>query len=451
MAHSMFLLGHHIGHSFSPAMWNHLFATRGMDVSYGLRDVAAADLAEVRTELESGDIVAANVTMPHKHWAATEAASATAEVVATGAANFLLPTRTGLEAANTDVVGARALLAMRGPFRRVTILGAGGTAAAVLAALTGLTDEVMIVNRTMERGERLAGRFATRFSSVEVKPWERRDELASVADLLVNTVPVTAGAPIDVDLLDEAAVIYDVNYRAHPTDFQHAITARGMAWCDGLSHLAAQAIPMLRLLPLGLGRDAAAALVAGLAAASGRPIRAWGGPLPAALPSRVVLTGFMGTGKSAVALLLARRLGFDAVDTDQIIEARHGSIPEIFATDGEAAFRAMERAVVAEIQNRDRVVIATGGGLMLDPENARRLGSGARVFCLTADSAAVVRRIEADRTRLRPLLDAPDPSLRIDELLAARTAGYRRFVQIDTTNHPAAEVADRIAAMFFVT
>jgi len=103
------------------------------------------------------------------------------------------------------------------------------------------------------------------------------------------------------------------------------------------------------------------------------------------------------------------------------------------------------------MESRDRVVIATGGGLMLDPDNARCLERGGRTFCLAADPATIMRRIEADRSGPRPLLDTPDPARRIAELLAARTPAYRRFIQIDTTNHTAAEVADRIAELLFVT
>lgn len=446
----MFLVGHHIGHSYSPAMWNHLFTGRGLDVTYGLRDVPADDLPGVRTELDSGDVVAANVTMPYKRWAAAGADSATVDVRDTGAANLLRPTSAGMDAANTDVVGARALLAMRGPYRRVTILGAGGTAAAISAALVGLTDEVTIVNRTEEHGKQLARRWAGRFGSIAAEPWERRNEVAAGADLVVNTVPVTALAPLAVDLLGDKTAIYDINYRERATRFQRQATARGLSCCDGLSHLAAQAIPMLRLLPLELGFGAAHVLVAGLQGAAGRSVRAWGSPLSTELPAAVVLTGFMATGKSAVAALLANKLGFDLVDTDQIIESRHGSIPDLFADQGEAAFRAMERAVVADLEDRSRVVIATGGGLMLDPDNASRLGRGARVFCLTADPDVIVQRIAADRSRARPMLDTRNPSRRVSDLLIARTAGYRRFVQVDTTDRTTDEVADRIAEMLWV-
>src|SRR5690606_6565646 len=99
----------------------------------------------------------------------------------------------------------------------------------------------------------------------------------------------------------------------------------------------------------------------------------------------VVLTGFMGTGKTTVGRLLAERLGFEFVDTDALITERHGPIPEIFARDGEAAFRQFERALAAELAERSGLVVSTGGRLMLDPASAAALGNGAAVFCLTAE------------------------------------------------------------------
>jgi shikimate dehydrogenase len=449
MARTMFLVGRHIGHSYSPAMWNHLLAGRGLDVEYGRRDVAAAGLSAVRAELTAGNVIAANVTMPHKGWAAAAAATATAEVRDTGAANFLRPDGGSLHAANTDVVGARALLAMRGPYRRAVVLGAGGTAAAIVTALVGLTDEIAVVNRTIERGARLAAGAGTRFETIAAVPWQERDAVVSGADLVVNTVPATATAAVDVDWLRGGTAVYDLNYRDQRTELQQRLATRELDGCDGLAHLAAQAIAMRGLLPLDLGEDAAGRLITGLELAASRSVLAWGEPLDTTPPRRVILTGFMGTGKTAVGAILAERLGFDLVDTDHVIESRYGPIPDIFATRGEAAFRVLEREIAAELKDRAGVVVATGGGLMLDPDGAAQLEPGARVFCLTAAPVQILRRIEGDPPRLRPLLAGNDPAGRIRELLAARRSGYRRFVQVDTTDQAPAGVADRIAAMLW--
>lgn len=147
----------------------------------------------------------------------------------------------------------------------------------------------------------------------------------------------------------------------------------------------------------------------------------------------IILTGFMGTGKTTVGLLLAERLGFLFVDTDELIEARDGrAIPTIFAESGEAAFRAMERAVALELAGQEGLVISTGGRLMLDEVNAAELGRNGRIFCLTAAPEEILARLMAENRRERPLLNVDDPAERIASLLAEWQAGYGQFEQIMT-------------------
>lgn len=164
--------------------------------------------------------------------------------------------------------------------------------------------------------------------------------------------------------------------------------------------------------------------------------------------TNVVLTGFMGTGKTTVGRLVAERLGHDFVDTDVVIEERHGPIPTIFAEQGEAAFREIERNLARELAARTGIVISTGGRMMLDPANAEALGATGRVYCLVADPDEILRRVTTDPSHIeRPLLAGPDPRARILELLAERTPLYRRFPQVDTGGRPPAEIADEIVAL----
>jgi shikimate kinase len=162
----------------------------------------------------------------------------------------------------------------------------------------------------------------------------------------------------------------------------------------------------------------------------------------------VVLTGFMGTGKTTVGRLLAEALGFEFVDTDVLIEGRHGPIATIFAEQGEEAFRAIERTVAAELASRSGLVIATGGRMMLDPDNAAALGPDAQVFCLVASPEVIFERVTADRSRIeRPLLSGPDPRRRIDELLAERLPHYGRFAQVPTDDRPPEAVVEHLLAL----
>ena len=111
----------------------------------------------------------------------------------------------------------------------------------------------------------------------------------------------------------------------------------------------------------------------------------------------VVLTGFMATGKSTVGRLVAAGLRYGFVDTDRMIEERHGSIPEIFASDGEEHFRAIERGIAEELAELSALVISTGGGLMLDASAGPTLAASGRVFCLTARVETIWKRVGGPR------------------------------------------------------
>ena len=160
----------------------------------------------------------------------------------------------------------------------------------------------------------------------------------------------------------------------------------------------------------------------------------------------IILTGFMGTGKSTVGRLLAGRLGREFVDTDELIAARDGrAIADIFNEAGETHFRDLEAQVAAELAGRRGLVIATGGRLMLDPANAAALGAGGPVFCLSAEPADILARIAADDGR-RPLLAGDDPERRVKSLLERRAAAYARFRAVDTGDRTPDDVAEAIAA-----
>ncbi|MBK8988881.1 MAG: shikimate kinase [Chloroflexi bacterium] len=157
----------------------------------------------------------------------------------------------------------------------------------------------------------------------------------------------------------------------------------------------------------------------------------------------VVLTGFMGTGKSSVGRLLAAQLGYAFVDTDEMIVARDGrAIADIFRESGEETFRQWEATIAQELGQSEALVIATGGRLMLDEGNAAALQQNGRVFCLTAEPEEIVARLDGDERR--PLLNVPDPEAQIRRLLAARAAAYGRFPQISTSGKTAEQVAQEI-------
>jgi shikimate kinase len=161
----------------------------------------------------------------------------------------------------------------------------------------------------------------------------------------------------------------------------------------------------------------------------------------------IVLTGFMGSGKTTVGRVLAYRLGYEFVDTDALIEAEHGPIPQIFAEFGEGRFRQLERDAARALADREGLVVSTGGRMMVDPANAETLGATGDVVALTATVDTIVERVGGDAAAAtRPMLAGHDVRERITQLLAERAPAYARFVQIATDGRTLDEVADAVLA-----
>jgi shikimate kinase len=138
----------------------------------------------------------------------------------------------------------------------------------------------------------------------------------------------------------------------------------------------------------------------------------------------IYLVGFMGTGKTTVGRATAQRLGFACVDSDHEIERQCGrSIPEIFATEGEAAFRRREREFIHGGHSPARTVVVCGGGLVVQPGMSDELRSRGVVICLHASIETILARTA--RQDNRPLLNVPDPAARVRTLFAEREAIYR--------------------------
>ena len=167
---------------------------------------------------------------------------------------------------------------------------------------------------------------------------------------------------------------------------------------------------------------------------------------------RVVLIGYRGSGKSVVGRLVADRLGLAFVDTDLEIETRDGrSIAEIFAEDGEFGFRRVERDVIADVSRRQRVVIAAGGGAVLDPDTRSDwTASDTLVAWLTATPEELAGRISGDETTAdrRPSLTGRSVLEEITEVLRHREPLYRNCqrLTIDTTGRTIEDVADETVA-----
>lgn len=176
---------------------------------------------------------------------------------------------------------------------------------------------------------------------------------------------------------------------------------------------------------------------------------------------KLILTGFMATGKSAVARALCRMLGWRLVDCDRELAARSGkSIAAIFMEDGEARFRELERQIVAEIANDPRrcaqcknprpAVVATGGGALVDENNYRALAKAGVIICLSSRPDVIARRVTRSREARPKLRESGKPiEERIAELMAARRDAYARAAAtVDTSDLTIEQAADAVLSAF---
>jgi shikimate kinase len=163
----------------------------------------------------------------------------------------------------------------------------------------------------------------------------------------------------------------------------------------------------------------------------------------------LVLVGFMGSGKTDAGKLTATKLGMKFVDMDELIEQRHNqTISEIFQMKGEAFFRQQERAMARELASQQDRVIATGGGVVLDPNNVRNFSSSGVVICCWVDPQVAHERTK--NANHRPLLESgPDRLEAITSLLRKREALYKAIpLRIDTSAMSVEQQANEIIRIY---
>jgi len=168
-------------------------------------------------------------------------------------------------------------------------------------------------------------------------------------------------------------------------------------------------------------------------------------PVEPSIPGNIFLVGMMGAGKTSVGRVLAKRLNKVFYDSDHVIEQRTGvKIPVIFEIEGEPGFRHRESVVIDELTALDEVVLATGGGAVLAPENRERLRTRGTVVYLRASVKDLLNRTRHDKNR--PLLQTADPRARLNELFEIRDPLYREIahVTIDTGSQSLTTLMNRL-------
>ncbi|MBL9091854.1 MAG: shikimate dehydrogenase [Planctomycetaceae bacterium] len=443
------VIGDPIGHSKSPLIHNAALRALDLPGCYVPFRVSPADLEEFLREAREFGIRGLSVTIPHKEAILDFAARHDEAVDVIGAANTLvMPPEGDVRAYNTDepgaldsLVAALALDVRRGDAlagKTALVLGAGGAAKGIAFGLRRRGARTLVTNHNRGRADELAASLGC-----EVVDWAERDRVAY--DMLVNCTPLgmfpkVDETPLAADALHPDAVVFDTVYNPEETKLVREARARGCQTVVGTEMFLRQATWQFRYFtgyeaPLEVMRAALRA---------GRVLD----------DEPIALIGYRGTGKSTVARLIAERIGRQQVDADVELERRAGkTIAEIFADDGETAFRELESSVIADLAQRKRIVIAAGGGVILREANRAVLKPLGRVAWLQASAETLLRRIESDQVTAarRPNLTPQGGIAEVVELLARREPYYRECATlvVDAENRTAVEVADAIVAAWF--
>lgn len=404
------LIGEKLGHSYSQ-----MIHARLADYRYELKEVAPERLDAF---IEARNFRGLNVTIPYKQAVMKHCAELSPEAMEVGSVNTLIMRPDGsLFGHNTDIDGFIYML-RRGEIdpagAKTVILGSGGTSLTARAALTRLgAREIVTVSRKGPVD------YAALYA-------EHAD-----AEILVNATPVgmypkNGASPVELDRLPKVRGVADVIYNPEKTALILAAQAKGIPAVSGLSMLVAQA------------REAAE-LFAGHAIPAGRVediVSEIG-----AQTLNLILVGMPGCGKSTLGQAVAAALQREFVDCDAEIVRRAGkSIPEIFAQDGEGAFRALESGVLADVCRGHGLVISTGGGAVLRAENRDAMRQNGRV-CLIRRALALLPRDG------RPLSASEDAVARLWE---ARRAAYETAADFPVENDGTVEeAAEKIREGFY--
>lgn len=160
--------------------------------------------------------------------------------------------------------------------------------------------------------------------------------------------------------------------------------------------------------------------------------------------NNIYLVGFMGTGKSSVSKLLAEKTGRKFIDLDDLIEIKEKrKISDIFAKDSEAYFRKVEKQTLIEVSAKQEIIVACGGGIVIDPENIKIMKKTGKIICLTAKPEVILKRTK--KYPHRPLLNVDDSKKQIELLFEKRAPFYALAdITINTSELSVEQIVDKI-------
>ena len=385
------LLGRKLGHSYSPQIHSQLGT-----YSYDLFEKEPEQLAAF---LKGGDFTGINVTIPYKKDVIPylDALSPAAQKI--GSVNTIVRRADGsLFGHNSDYFGFVSLVKHSGipvEGRKVLVLGSGGTSNMVVTALRDLSAVPIVISRSGENNYDNLERHAD-------------------ASVIVNTTPVgmypnTGISPIDLRLFPKLEGVLDVVYNPAKTKLLLDAEALGIPNANGLWMLVAQAKEASEYFT---GKKLSDEVIGKIHRTLSHQMK------------NLILIGMPGCGKSTIGAALAQRLGREFVDADgEVVKSAGKPIPEIFAQDGEEAFRQWETATLNSLGKQSGLVIATGGGCVTQNRNFAALHQNGYIIWLERDLTLLP-------TDGRPL----SQSNRLEEMYKLRKPMYEAFADIRVEN-----------------
>ena len=397
------LLGRKLGHSYSPQIHKMLGS-----YSYALFE---KEPEELEAFLKNGEFSGINVTVPYKKAVLPYLDELTPIAQKLGAVNTVVRRNGKLIGHNTDYFGFKRMLldsSLDVAGKKVLVLGSGGASNTAVSVLDELGARATVISRSGENNYANLHRH-------------------SDAALIVNTTPVgmyphTGNSPVDLGLFPNLMGVLDVIYNPARTQLLLDAEKRNLVTRNGLLMLVAQAKEAAE-------RFTGTSLSDSLIPQIHRKL--------SAQMQNIVLIGMPGCGKSTVGKLLGEKTGRVFVDADEAIVRLAGKpIPEIFAQEGEEAFRAFETTVLEELGKQSGLVIATGGGCVTKARNYPLLHQNGHIFWLQ-------RNIEDLPTEGRPLSASQD----LQKMYALRKPMYEAFADHTVTNDAIDAAAARILAL----
>ena len=397
------LLGRHLSHSYSPQIHAYLG-----DYPYALFEREPEDVEDF---LKNGDFTAINVTIPYKKTVMLYCTlTDTAKYM--GSVNTIVRQPDGsLLGHNTDYFGFTSMVKKSGldvAGKKCLVLGSGGASVTAVAVLKELGAHVVVISRSGENNYENLHRHADAAVICNCTP--------------VGMYPHNGVSPLNLDLFPQLEGVLDMIYNPARTQLLMDAENRGLIAENGLWMLVAQAKEAAEWF---LNEKLQDSLIQFVYDKMRQQME------------NIILIGMPGSGKSTVGKLLAEKLGKTFVDADVELVKNYGTdIPTIFATEGEAGFRAKETAILENLGKKAGLVIATGGGCVTRPENYPLLHQNGTVFWLQ-------RNIDKLPTHGRPLSQAT----KMEDMYQRRSPLYEQFAdhRIDNDGSVESTVAEILA------